>query len=275
MSESTRHIFRAIPSGVSTFSRPSVLSTLIKQMADTVASQIETSVKQMTNTVISQIEVSERINASRTDLCSATRLITLNRSLQTQELYSLGNEVQRNLIPSTITTINAMESNINAGKTISSLNKNHVASAIKDLTSTIQQAHQTLAFKEQKTICDDISSILSNHGYTIRIEEMQATRLVRAKKGDLVVAARVKNDGTMEMDMAGFEPGKCTQERESIIQQLNTQGYQIDVQQQTIHNRRAGGTIVGEIEKQFKEIDDRFRRLNLARAQQSRKIRKG
>jgi len=260
MSESTRSIFRVTPLGVSAYSRPSVLGALIKQMADTVASQINTS---------------EQISASRADLCSTTRLITLNRSLQTQELYCLGNEVRRNLIPSTINTINTIESNINAGKIIHNISKAYITSAIKDITSSVQQAHQTLAFKEQNTICDDISSILSNHGYTIRVEEMKATRLVRAKKGDLVVAARVKNDGTMEMDMAGFEPGKCTQERESIIQQLNNQGYQIDIQQQTIHNRRDGGTIVREIEKQFKEIDDRFRRLNLARAQQSRKIRKG
>jgi len=275
MSESTRSIFRMTPSGLSAFSRPSVLSILIKQMADTVASQIEVSVKQMTNTVASKIEASEQINASRMDLCSVTRLITLNRSLQTQELYCLGNEVQRNLIPSTISTINAMESNINAGKMMHTLNKAQVTSAIKDMTSTIQQAHQALAFREQKTICDDISSILLSRGYTIRVEEIQATRLIRAKKNDLVISARVANDGTMEMDMAGFEPGKCTQERETIIQQLNNQGYLIDVQQQTIHNRRDGGVIVKEIEKQFKEIDDRFRRLNLARAQQSRKIRKG
>jgi hypothetical protein len=168
-----------------------------------------------------------------------------------------------------------MESNINAGKMMHTLNKAQVTSAIKDMTSTIQQAHQALAFREQKTICDDISSILLSRGYTIRVEEIQATRLIRAKKNDLVISARVANDGTMEMDMAGFEPGKCTQERETIIQQLNNQGYLIDVQQQTIHNRRDGGVIVKEIEKQFKEIDDRFRRLNLARAQQSRKIRKG
>jgi len=202
-------------------------------------------------------------------------LITLNRSLQTQELYYLGNDVQRNLIPSTIGTINTIESNINAGKMMHTLNKAQVTSAIKDMTSTIQQAHQTLALNEQKTICDDISSILSSRGYTTRIEEIQAIRLIRAKKDDLVIAARVANDGTMEMDMAGFEPGKCTQESESIMQQLKTQGYQIDVQQQYVHNRRDGGAIVKEIEKQFKDIDDRFRRLNLAKVQQSRKIRKG
>ncbi len=260
MSEAIRGIFKAIPSGVSAFSRSSVLSTLIKQMADSVASQIQ---------------ASGQISGSRIDLCSATRLITLNRSLQTQELYCLGNEVQRNLTPSTISTISNFEANISADKIIHTLNKTQMTSAIKDITSTIQQAHQTLAFKEQKVICDDISSILSNRGYTIRVEEIQATRLIRAKKGDLAIAARIANDGIMEMDMAGFEPGKCTQERESIIQQLNNQGYLIDVQQQSVHNRRDGGTIVKEIEKQFKKIDDRLRRLNLARAQQSRKIRKG
>jgi len=280
MSERIKASIRANPtSPAATYNRTSVLGDIIVKLAGVIASQvkivsssaIDTSSK-LAGAIASQANTIEQFSSTNLDLCSATRLMTLHRALQTQNLSQLGSETQRILAPSTINTIESLENSLGNGQLSQTLTQIQLSSALKDMTKAVQKAHQVLALREQKEMRDDLCSIFKDRGYTVRIEGIETGQSIwiRAKKAEQVIAARIADNGTFDMDMAGFKAGKCTQERETIVQQLEGHGYQVHIDQRVAHNRRDGGSIVREIEKGFQQIDDRLRRLNLAKAQRSR-----
>jgi len=262
MSEFIKASINAIPKfSVSTLSRSSVLGEIIHELSRAIASQAETM---------------QKISASGLDTLSATRLIALDSALQTEKLEQLASETQKRLTPSTVTTIQNLKAKVTTGQQLTqNLTQARIKSALSEMTSAIQTAHQTLAQKEQRVVTDDLCSILTARGYKVQLKEASAgqTKWIRAKKGEYVVAAQVPNTGTLELDMAGFESGKCTEERKAIVQKLSQLGYQIGINRRTVHNRREGGPIVKEIERRFQEFDDQLRRLKLAKAQRTHRLK--
>jgi hypothetical protein len=262
MSEWITAFIEAIPaSQIATRHRSAVLGTAIGEIGRAISSQIE---------------AIEQIQPSGLQTSTTTRLLSLHQSLKQQDLSPLDGETAKRLTPQTTEAIQNLEATLASGRLAGTITPAQVDVALKDLTSAVQSAHQTLALQEQETATNHLHSVLSTRGYTVRISEAEAgpARLIRAKKGEQVIAARVADTGTLEMDMAGFEPEKCTQERSAIVGQLQRRGYQIRLAKQVVHNRREGGEIVKAIEKSFQETEDRLRRLNLARAQKSRRQRR-
>ena len=270
MSELIKASINAVPkSAVSTYNRPSVLGNIIQKMSRAIASQVETM---------------QEFSGYELDFSSATRLIALDMALQNDTLSQLSSETQKLLSSQAMNTIQNLRAIVSTGqltqapmKLAQAVTNTQLKSALSEMTSTIQTAHQNLAQKEQRVVTQDLCSILTARGYTVRVKEVDAgkTKSLRAKKGESVVAAQIPNTGTLKLDMAGFESGKCTQEREAIVQQLSQRGYQIGIEQRTVHNRREGGAIVQEIERHFQEADDKLRRLNLAKARSKRRLKRG
>jgi len=262
MSEKSKISIKAIPvSSLSTLYRSSVLVDVIRA----IGSEIST-----------QLAASEQMTRSEHLAASTTQLLSLERALKTPELSQLGCETVKRLTPSTVDTLQNLEATLATGRLTQSVAAEQITSALNELTKAVRTAHHTLAEQEQRTITDDLRSILAARGYTVRIKESTASRmrLISAKRGEHVVAARIADTGTLELDLAGFGAGKCTQERQAIVEQLEQRGYQTHIAQQIVHNRREGGEIVQAIEKEFQAIDERFRRLNLAKAQRSRRVRR-
>ena len=254
MSEKSKISLKAIPiSLLSTLYRSSVLGKAIRAIGR---------------------EVSTQVAASENLASATTQLLSLQRALKTPELSQLGDETVTRLTPSTRSTLQHLEATLTTGRLTQTVAAEQITSALNELTQAVRTAHHTLAEREQRTITDDLRSVLAARGYTVRIKEPTASRmrLIRAKRGEHVVAARIASTGTMELDLAGFEAIKCTQERQAIVEQLEGRGYQIQINQRVVHNRREGGEVVKAIEKEFQEIDERFRRLNLAKAQRSRRV---
>jgi len=262
MSESTTAFIEAIAAFlISTCHRPSVLATALREQS---------------GAIFTQPVVMEQIQAKGLEATQATRLLSFNRALQTPQLNALGSETMKGLTPSTVATLRALEATVTTGQLAPPMTQRQITSALSEMKTAVQRAHQTLALTEQKTVTNDLRSVLAARGYTVRLAESEAGRmkLIRAKKGEHVVAARIADTGTLELDLAGFEAGQCSQEREAIVHELEQRGYQIRIGQSVVHNRREGGEIVKTIEKEFQGIDDRLRRLNLAKAQQSRRLRR-
>ena len=262
MSELSKSFIKAIPfSLLSTVYRSSVLGNAIRAIGREIATQVAAT-KQMT---------ANGLLASCT-----TQLISLNRALKIPELSQLDCETLKQLTPSTVATLQHLQGAIDTGRLTKTVTAGQITSALNEMTTAVQTAHQTLAKQEQRTVTDDLRSVLANRGYTVHIKESLAgrMRLIRARRKENVVAARITDTGTLELDLAGFEAGKCTQERQAIIEQLEQRGYQIHIDQQVVHNRREGGEIVKAIEDEFQEIDERFRRLNLAKAQRNLRVRR-
>jgi hypothetical protein len=261
MSELSKIRIKAISSSLSALYRSSVLGNAIRTMGREIATQVAAT-KQMT---------ANGLSASCT-----TQLLSLNRALKTAELSQLDCETVKQLTPSTVATLQHLQGALDTGRLTQTVTAGQITSALKEMTSAVQTAHHTLAKQEQKTITDDLRSVLSARGYSVHIKESLAgrMRLIRAKRLEHVVAVRIADTGTLELDLAGFEAGKCTQERQAIVEQLEQRGYQIQIEQQVVHNRREGGEIVKAIEEEFHQIDERFRRLNLAKAQRNQRVRR-
>ena len=262
MSEKSKISIKAIPvSLLSTLHRSSVLGNAIQTLG---------------NKISTQVAAIEQMTANGFLASSTTQLLSLARALKTPELSQLGGETVNRLTPSTRSTLQNLEATLDTGRLTQTVAAEQITSALNEMTQAVRSAHQTLAKQEQRTITDDLRSVLVTRGYTVRIGETLAgrMRLLRAKRGEHVVAARIADMGTLELDLAGFEAGKCTQERQAIVEQLEQRGYQIQINQRVVHNRREGGEIVKEIEKEFQEIDEHLRRLNLAKAQRSRRVRR-
>lgn len=262
MSEKSKISLKAIPvSWLSTLYRSSVLGDAIRVLGREISTQVAAS-KQMT------------MNGHLAS--STTQLLSLQRALKTPDLSSLGGETVKRLTPSTIATLQNLESTLATGRLTQTVAAEQITSALNEMTQAVRTAHQTLAEREQRIITDDLRSVLAARGYTVRIEASLAgrMRLLRAKMGEHVVAARIADTGTLELDLAGFEAGKCTQERQAIVSKLEQRGYQIQINQRVVHNRREGGEIVKNIEKEFHQIDERLRRLKLAKAQRARRVRR-
>jgi len=261
MSELSKIRIKAISSSLSAFYRSSVLGNALRAIGREIATQVATT-KQMT---------AESLSTSCT-----TQLLSLNRALNTPELSQLGGETVKRLSPSTIATLQNLDSTLSTGRLTQTVTAGKITEALNEMTSAIKTAHKTLAKQEQRTITDDLRSVLSARGYSVHMKESLAgrMRLIRAWRKENVVAARIADTGTLELDLAGFEAGKCTEERQAIVEQLQERGYQVEIHQRVVHNRREGGEIVKAIEEEFQEIDERFRRLNLAKAQRSRRVRR-
>ncbi|MFQ6043310.1 MAG: hypothetical protein ACE5PV_20855 [Candidatus Poribacteria bacterium] len=262
MSELIKISIKAIPvSLLSTLCRSSVLGNVMRTLGREIATQVAAT-KQMT--------------ANELPVSCTTQLISLNRALKTLKLSQLGGETVNRLTPSTVATLRTLERSLDTGRLTQTVTAGQITSALNEMTSAVQTAHKTLAKQEQRTITDDLRSVLVARGYTVQMKESLAgrMRLIRAKRREHVVAARIAEKGTLELDLAGFEAGKCTEERQAIVEQLQERGYQVEINQRVVHNRREGGEIVKAIEEEFQEIDERFRRLNLAKAQRSRRVRR-
>lgn len=261
MSELIKASINAVPtSAVSTYNRPSVLGNIIQKMSRAIASQV----------------AMQEFSASELDFRSTTRLIALDSALQTDKLSQLTSETKKRLTTSTMTTIQNIKAEVSTGQLTQAVTQTQLKSALSEMTSAIQTAHQMLAREEQRVVTDDLCSIFTSRGYTVRVKDADVgkTKWIRAKKGEHVVAAQVPNTGTLKLDMAGFESGKCTEERKAIVQQLSQRGYQIGINRKIVHNRREGGTIVQEIERHFQEADDKLRRLKLAKAHSKRRLKR-
>jgi len=262
MSEKSKISLKVIP--------VSLLSTLYR------ASVLGKAIRAIGREVSTQVAASEQMTASENLASATTQLLSLQRALKTPELSQLGDETVMRLIPSTRSTLQHLEATLATGRLTQNVAAEQITSALNELTKAVRTAHHTLAEQEQRTITDDLRSVLAARGYTVRTGKSNASRirLLHAKMGEHVVAASIANTGTLDLDLAGFEAGKCTQERQAIVELLEQRGYQIQLNQRVVHNRREGGEVVKAIEKEFHQIDERFRRLNLAKAQRSRRLQR-
>jgi hypothetical protein len=278
MSEWITTFIEAIPTfRIPTRNRPSALAAAIREAS---------------RTITNQTAVIQQLTAAGLEATSTSRLLSLSRALQTEGLSPLGRETTQLLTHSTTATIQQMEAifgrdRLNAPSgwseatsRVAGLTKPvtgpQVAAALSEITAAVQKAHQTLACREQKTVTNDLRSVLIARGYTVHLAEAHAhhTNRMKVKKGEHVIAARIADTGALELDLAGFEAGQCTVEREAIVHELEQRGYQLRIGQRVVHNRREGGELVKTIEKEFHEMDERLRRLNLAKAQRSRRVRR-
>lgn len=254
MSELLRARITAIPKfAASTSQRPSLLGEMIGKMARTLASQVE---------------AMARISASGLEPSSAVRLMALNRALRSPKLSQLGEETTRRLSRSTARVIEGIEKIAAGGP--ASVTRSQIGRALSEMMSAVRSAHRTLARMEQGAIADELSSVLSSRGYTVRMRQIGDESLLRAKKGENVVVAKVTGSGTMEMDMAGFVEGECSKERREIIRELEARGYRMKVERRVVHNLRRGGALVEEVERRLQEVEEQLKRLNLAKAQRSK-----
>ena len=260
MSEYLKTRIKATPSStLSACMLSSLLGKLIREVAKAMVSQAEK---------MSKISAS-KISASGVDLTSATKLISLNKALQNPRLSQLRSETWKRLNPSTVQTIADMEE-VATGRSKKRLSKDKLDQALSEISSAVRSAHHTIAEMERRSLTDHLSSLLTTRGYSVEIRNLKGMNLLRAKKGENLIVARISKAGTMEMDMAGFNPGECSKERMEIMKELERKGYQIQIDQTVVHNLKRGGALVDEVERSFQEIEDQIRRLNLAKAQHSR-----
>jgi hypothetical protein len=216
----------------------------------------------------------QQIQQAGLDISSTAKLTALNQALKTESFSPLLNRAMPNISQSTINTVNSLEMLSIGNMPNIKISQADISNALSDLTNGVQIANESFMIEEQKRVVDDLNIVLHNRGYEIQNQTLPSKEIwVKASKGDKVLAAKVHPSSEMALDLAGFHPGECTEERKAIMADMEKLGYQFNIKKQIAHNRRDGGEIIKHINKEFARIDDRLQRLNLAKSNQSRRMR--
>jgi len=243
MSEMLESSFEFIKAGLSAFAIPIMLARKLREFSRDIKE--------------AQLRKFQAVGLNES---SAAHLVTLNRALQSKPLKSFADRTFQLVAPETLKVVqHTMKlSDVSSQQ----LTQEKVSTALSDLKIAVQKSQKFLAVQEQKKMSKDLGLILGRKGYTVRSKTVSSSKgiLIKAKKKELVVAAKVLPTGVLSLDFAGFENGKCHEERKLVMESLEALGYQLNIRKQVAHNRRAGGEIVREIEREFSRADENWRR---------------
>jgi frataxin-like iron-binding protein CyaY len=230
-------------------------------------------VREMNNMACQRASI-QKFQQAGLDVSSTAKLTGLNQALKTESLSPLLNRTMPNISQSTIDTISSLE-RFSIGNTPNiKISQADISNALSDLTNGVQIANEAIMIEEQKKVVDDLNIVLHNRGYEIQNQTLPSKEIwVKANKGDKVLAAKVHPSSEMAIDLAGFHPGECTEERKAIMADMEKLGYQFDIKKQIAHNRRDGGEIIKHINKEFSKLDERLSRMRLVKTTNSRRMR--
>lgn len=123
--------------------------------------------------------------------------------------------------------------------------------AVSKLSKLSKEAHIKLAQVEHKVIVDKTEETMNALGYQVKKKAKKEGCLIRAKKNDLSIAARVTSEGELHIDMAGFEGGDCRKELDRLNAELSKRGIELNITKREYHGKKSGGVLIQEVEKEM------------------------
>ncbi len=122
--------------------------------------------------------------------------------------------------------------------------KSHALTAKQLLEEAVFNAHERLAQAQQIVLSEAVSQSLQELGYKVSQHQNEQGVALWGVKGGQGIAVVVSKDGSLQMDMLGFDGLSCQGERQRLLAKLAERG--ITVQQRTsfVHGRRSGGQLL-------------------------------
>jgi hypothetical protein len=122
--------------------------------------------------------------------------------------------------------------------------RRHAVNAKQLLEDAVVDAHERLARAQRTVISNAMAVSLQEIGYQVSQHQSERGTALWGVKGGLGVAAVVGEDGSLQMDMMGFEGLSCQAERNRILAKLAEKGITIQQKAAVLHGRRTGGQLL-------------------------------
>ncbi len=120
----------------------------------------------------------------------------------------------------------------------------HGINAAQSIEKAVDNAYQLLSDAQQKVVNQAVAESLEEMGYQVERHQSRQVTALWATKGAQGIAVVTDRDGSVQMDMCGFEGQKCRLERNFLLQKLQERGVQIKINGSTLHGRKEGGKLL-------------------------------
>jgi hypothetical protein len=112
------------------------------------------------------------------------------------------------------------------------------------LENAIADAYGRLASAQQTVISNAAAVSLRELGYQVSLHQNEWGVALWGVKGGTSVAVVVGRDGSLQMDMMGFDGLSCQVERNRILAKLAEKGITVQKKSVVLHGRKSGGQLL-------------------------------
>jgi len=182
---------------------------------------------------------------------AAAKVVSLHEALAEDKQHLLQTLVNRTLTSKDIDTINLASNYLKAGDVNGlSMISTGVETLLNKMNNGVRTAHSEITKAETEVLSEKMAESLNAMGYQVKSKSRGGERLIRGKKKDLSVAARITG-GELSTDMAGFEGGACKDELKRLNEELSRKGIVLGDIHSEYHGKRDGGVLAQEASKEI------------------------
>lgn len=182
---------------------------------------------------------------------AVAKVVSLHEALAEDKQLLLQTLVNRTLSSKDIDTIHLASNYLRTGDVIGlSMISTGVEALLNKMNSGVRTAHSEITKAETEVLSEKMVESLTAMGYQVKSKTRGGERLIRGKKKDLSVAARITG-GELSTDMAGFEGGACKDELKRLNEELSRKGVVFGDIHSEYHGKRDGGVLAQEASKEI------------------------
>jgi hypothetical protein len=120
----------------------------------------------------------------------------------------------------------------------------HALTAKRLLEDAVVNAYERLASAQQTVLSNAVTASLRELGYQVSQHQNERGVALWGVKGGTGVAVVVGKDGSLQMDMMGFDGLSCQAERNRILAKVAEKGITIQQKSAVLHGRKSGGQLL-------------------------------